>query len=73
MDPSEAKANFSRVCQLLVDKGGDALRAVLHAIHPPSTLAAVLKCEQIYLATDKRDQPLAMECTLSNIGYTRLK
>ena len=42
MDPSKAKANFSRLCQLLVDKGGDALRAALHAIHPPSTLAAVL-------------------------------
>ena len=43
MDPSaKKKANFFRVCQLLVDKGGDALKVVLHAIHPPSTLAAVL-------------------------------
>jgi hypothetical protein len=42
MDPVEAKANFSRVCQLLIDKGGDALRAALHAKHPPSTLAADL-------------------------------
>ena len=42
MDPSKAKANFSRLCQLLVDKGGDALRAALHAIHPPSTLSSVL-------------------------------
>ena len=49
MDPSEAKANFSRVCQLLVDKGGDALRAVLHAIHPPSTLAAVLNANKSIL------------------------
>ena len=46
MDPSKAKANFSRVCQLLVDKGGDALRAALHAIHPPATLAAVLKANK---------------------------
>ena len=46
MDPSKAKANFSRLCQLLVDKGGDALRAVLHAIHPPSTLAAVLNANK---------------------------
>ena len=46
MDPSEAKANFSRLCQLLVDKGGDALRAVLHAKHPPSTLAAVLNANK---------------------------
>ena len=49
MDPSKAKANFSRVCQLLVDKGGDALRAVLHAIHPPSTLAAVLNANKSIL------------------------
>ena len=46
MDPSKAKANFSRLCQLLVEKGGDALRAVLHAIHPPSTLAAVLNANK---------------------------
>ena len=43
MDQSKAKANFARVCQLLINKGGDALRAALHdAIRPPSTLAAVL-------------------------------
>ena len=43
MDPSaKKKANFFRVCQLLVGKGGDALRAALNAIHPPSTLAAAL-------------------------------
>ena len=49
MDPSKAKANFSRVCQLLVDEGGDALGAVLHAIHPPSTLAAVLNANKSIL------------------------
>ena len=43
---AKEKANFFRVCQLLVDKGGDALRAVLHAIHPPSTLAAVLNTQK---------------------------
>ena len=42
MDPVQCKANYSRVCQLLVDKGGDALRAALHVVHPPSTLAAAL-------------------------------
>ena len=42
MDPLQAKANYSRVCHLLVDKGGDVLRRALHVIHPPSTLAAVL-------------------------------
>ena len=42
MDPLQAKANFARICQLLVDKGGDALRQALHVVHPPSTLAAAL-------------------------------
>ncbi|XP_028403425.1 uncharacterized protein LOC114526125 [Dendronephthya gigantea] len=42
MDPLKGKANYSRVCQLLVDKGGDVLRNALHAVHPPSTLASVL-------------------------------
>ena len=46
MDLSKAKANFSRLCQLLVDKGGDALRAALHAKHPPSTLAAALNANE---------------------------
>ena len=50
MDTSKAKekANFTRVC-LLVEKGGDALRAALHAIHPPSTLAAALKANESVL------------------------
>ena len=42
MDPLPAKANFIRICQLLLDKGGDALRGVLHANHPPATLATAL-------------------------------
>ena len=42
MDPLKAKANFTRICLLLIDKGGDALRAALHVIHPPATLAAAL-------------------------------
>ena len=46
MDPVKAKANYSRLCQLLVDKGGDALRAALHLIHPPSTLTAVLNANK---------------------------
>ena len=54
MDPLKAKANFSRVCQLLVDKGSDALRAVLHAIHPPATLAAVLKANESALQKIRR-------------------
>ena len=49
MDQSKAKANYSRVCQLLVDKGGDALRAELHAIHPPLTLSAVLNANKSVL------------------------
>lgn len=42
MDPLQAKANFNRICQLLIDKGSDALRRALHVIHPPSILAAAL-------------------------------
>ena len=42
MDPLQAKANFTRICQLLVDKGGDALRQALHVVHPPSTLSTAL-------------------------------
>ena len=45
MDPLQAKANYSRICQLLVDKGGDALRSAFHVIHPPSTLAAVFNSQ----------------------------
>ena len=48
MDPLQAKANYSRVCHLLVDKGGDVLRRALHVhvIYPPSTLAAVLNANK---------------------------
>ena len=42
MDPLPAKANFIRICQLLLDKGGEALRRALHAKHPPATLATAL-------------------------------
>ena len=42
MDQLQAKANFTRICQLLVDRGGDALRQALHVVHPPSTLAGAL-------------------------------
>ena len=41
MDQLQAKANYSRICQLLVGKGGDALRVRFHVKHPPSNLAAV--------------------------------
>ena len=54
----EAKANFSRVCQLLIDKGGDAFRAALHVKHAPSTLAA-------YLNSHKK--------TLQRIRYSVIK
>ena len=42
MDPLQAQANFNRICQLLIDKGSDALRHALHVVHPASTLAAAL-------------------------------
>ena len=49
MDPVQAKANYSRICQLLVDKGGDALRAAFHVKHSPSTLATVLNSNKSLL------------------------
>jgi hypothetical protein len=46
MDQVKAKANYSRVCQLLVGKGGDAFRGVLHSKHSHSTLAAELNANK---------------------------
>ena len=50
MDPLQAKANYSRVCQLLIDKGGDALRRVLQTkinlSPPPSTLDSLLSAHK---------------------------
>ena len=42
MDTLQAKANFTGICQLLIDKGTDALRRALHVIHPAPTLAVAL-------------------------------
>ena len=42
MDPLKAKANFNRICQLLINRGSEALRRALHVVHPASTLAAAL-------------------------------
>ena len=46
MDHLQEKANYSRVCQLLIDKGGDALRRVfqtrINLSPPPSTLDSLL-------------------------------
>ena len=42
MDSLQAKANFNRICQLLIDKGSDALRRTLHVVHPASTLTTAL-------------------------------
>ena len=42
MDSLQAKANFTRICQLLLDKGSEALRGVLNPKHPPATLATAL-------------------------------
>ena len=41
MDPLQAKTNFNRICQLLLDKGGEALRRALH-VKLPATLATAL-------------------------------
>ena len=50
MDPLQAKANYFRVCQLLIDKGGDALRRVLQTkinlSPPPSTLFSLLNAHK---------------------------
>ena len=50
MDPLQGKANYSRVCQLLIDKGGDALRRVLQTkidiSPPPSTLDSLLNAHK---------------------------
>ena len=50
MDPSQAKANYFRICQLLIDKGGDALRRVLQTkisiSPPPSTLGSLLNAHK---------------------------
>ena len=45
MDQLQAKANYYRICQLLVGKGGDALRVRFHVKHPPSNLAAVFNSQ----------------------------
>ena len=42
MDPQQARANFNRICQLLINIGGEGLRGVLHAKYPPATLATAL-------------------------------
>ena len=55
MDPLQAKANFNRICQLLIDKGSDALRRALHVKHPPSTLAAALHSHRKTLQKLKRN------------------
>ncbi|XP_028403492.1 uncharacterized protein LOC114526168 isoform X3 [Dendronephthya gigantea] len=49
MDQLKAKANYFRVCHLLVDKATNALRNALHAMHPPSTLASVLNANRATL------------------------
>ena len=49
MDSLQAKANFIRICQLLLDKGGEALRCALHAKHPPATLATALNSHRRFL------------------------
>jgi hypothetical protein len=46
MNPEKAKANYFRVCALLVNLGGVALRSALHTVYPPSTLAAVLNANK---------------------------
>ena len=50
MDPLQAKANYFRICQLLIDKGSEALRRVLQTkiniTPPPSTLDSLLNAHK---------------------------
>ena len=45
----QEEANFTRLSKLLVDKGTEALRNTLDAIHPPANLAAVLNANKAIL------------------------
>ena len=45
----QEKANFTRLSRLLVDKGTEALRITLDAIHPPANLPAVLNANRATL------------------------
>ena len=45
----QEKANFTRLSRLLVDKGTEALRNTLDAIHPPANLPAALNANKTYL------------------------
>ena len=53
MSQLQAKANHSRICQLLIGKGGNAFRSVLQTkvnrSPPPSTLDSFLKANKIFL------------------------
>ena len=50
MEPLQEKANYFRVCKLLIDKGSDALRRVLQTkmdmSPPPSTLKSLLSAHK---------------------------
>ena len=45
----QEKANFTRLSRLLVDKGTEALRNTLDAVHPPANLPAVLNANRTTL------------------------
>ena len=45
----EERANFTRLCRLLVDKGTEALRITLDGIHPPASLPRVLNAKKATL------------------------
>ncbi|CAB4017174.1 E3 ubiquitin- ligase DZIP3 [Paramuricea clavata] len=45
----QEKANFTRLSRLLVDKGTEALKTTLDAIHPPASLPAVLAANRTSL------------------------
>ena len=46
----QEKANCTRLCRLLVDKGIKALRNAFDTIHPPASLPGVLFANKIFLS-----------------------
>ena len=57
MDILKERANFARVCQLLINKGGEALRFIFDAIYPPPTLVTALNAKKNILKKIKVIKP----------------
>ena len=78
MSQLQAKANHSRICQLVIGKGGNAFRSVLQTkvnrSPPPLTLDSFLKANKKFLRNLRVVTPTqSMELALSSIRLTRFK